>query len=70
MARRFLTHLDMSGNQILNASFEKLTTANEPTTGLFEGRIYYNTNLDLLKVYDGTQWIAVGAITDVQGDNQ
>jgi hypothetical protein len=67
MARRFLTHLDMSGNQILNASFEKLTTANEPTTGLFEGRIYYNTDLDLLKVYDGTQWIAVGAITDVQG---
>ncbi|MFY9237489.1 MAG: hypothetical protein WAO78_01175 [Roseovarius sp.] len=67
MARRFLTHLDMNGNQILNASFEKLTTANEPTTGLFEGRIYYNTDLDILKVYDGTQWVAVGAITNVEG---
>ena len=57
----------MNGNQILNASFEKLTTANEPTTGLFEGRIYYNTDLDILKVYDGTQWVAVGAITNVEG---
>jgi hypothetical protein len=65
MARKFLTHLDMQGNQILNAAFEKLAT--DPTTGNFEGRIYYNTADDLLKVYDGTAWISVGAITDING---
>jgi hypothetical protein len=68
MARRFLTHLDMAGNQILNASFEKLTTTNEPTTGLFDGRIYYNTTDEVLKVYTATDgWLPVGAITDIQG---
>jgi hypothetical protein len=65
MAKRFLTHLDIAGNQILNAAFEKL--ANDPTTGNFEGRIYYNTADDLLKVHDGTNWKTVGAIVSVQG---
>lgn len=65
MAKRFLTHLDLSGNQLLNATFEKL--ASDPNTGNFEGRIYYNTTDDILKVYDGTAWIGVGAIRDVQG---
>lgn len=65
MAKRFLTHLDMSQNQILNASFEKLSA--DPTTDNFEGRIYYNTTDDLLRVYDGTAWASVGAITDIQG---
>jgi hypothetical protein len=70
MAKRFLTHLDMSGNQILNAvlttsGFERLSS--DPTTGNFEGRVYYNTSSDLLKVYNGTAWISVGAITSIQG---
>lgn len=70
MAKRFLTHLDMSGNQILNAvlttsGFERLSS--DPTTGNFEGRVYYNTASDLLKVYNGTAWISVGAITNIQG---
>lgn len=68
MAKRFLTHLDMSQNQILNAAFEKLSS--DPTTGNFEGRIYYNTVSGLLKIYDGTQWITAGAITDVQGTSE
>jgi len=65
MAKRFLTHIDLQGNQLLNAAFEKLTT--DPTTGNFEGRIYYNTTDDTLKLYDGTNWIPVGAITDING---
>lgn len=65
MARKFLTHLDMAGNQILNAAFEKLTT--DPTTGNFEGRLYYNTTDDVVKVHDGTQWLPVGAITAING---
>jgi hypothetical protein len=65
MAKRFLTDINLAGNQLINATFEKLSA--DPTTGNFEGRIYYNTALDILKLYDGTAWIAVGAITDIQG---
>lgn len=66
MARKFLTHLDMAGNQILNAALQRLTT--DPTTGNFEGRLYYNTTDEVVKVYTTTDgWLAVGAITDIQG---
>lgn len=65
MARTFLTNLDMSGNQLLNATFEKLATA--PTTGNFEGRMYYNTSDDLIYVHDGSEWSPVGSVTDIQG---
>lgn len=65
MAKRFLTHVDLTGNQLLNAAFEKL--GSDPLSGNFEGRIYYNTASALLKVFDGVEWVAVGAITDVVG---
>ena len=65
MAKKFLTDINLAGNQLINATFEKLSA--DPATGNFEGRIYYNTALDILKLYDGTAWIAVGAITDIQG---
>ena len=65
MARKFLTHLDMQGNQILNAAFEKLAT--DPTTGNFEGRLYYNTVDDVLKFHDGIAWQAVGEVISIQG---
>jgi hypothetical protein len=65
MAKRFLTDINLAGNQLINATFEKLTA--DPITGNFEGRLYYNTASDILKLYDGTSWIAVGAITNVQG---
>lgn len=65
MARTFLTNLDMSGNQLLNATFEKLAEA--PTTGNFEGRMYYNTADDLIYVHDGSDWTPVGSVTDIQG---
>jgi hypothetical protein len=65
MARKFLTNLDMSGNQLLNATFEKLAEA--PTTGNFEGRMYYNTSDDLIYVNNGSGWTAVGSVTSIQG---
>jgi hypothetical protein len=65
MAKRFLTHLDLAGNQILNAAFEKLAT--DPTTGNFEGRIYYNTAGDVLKFYDGTAWQTIGDQISIEG---
>jgi len=68
MAKRFLTDINLTGNQLQNATlvgttFEKLSA--DPITNLFEGRVYYNTVDDGLKVYDGTVWKSVGAITDV-----
>jgi hypothetical protein len=68
MARKFLTHLDIQGNQILNAAFEKL--AADPTTGNFEGRIYYNTVSDALKFYDGTAWQTVGDQISIEGTSE
>ena len=65
MAKRFLTNLDLSGNQLLNATFEKL--GEDPTTGNFEGRMYYNTATDTIRIYDGAQWLPVGSVTDIQG---
>jgi hypothetical protein len=65
MAKRFLTHIDLAGNQILNAAFEKL--AADPTTGNFEGRVYYNTASDELRFYDGTTWQVVGDKIAIQG---
>jgi len=65
MARKFLTNIDMSGNQLLNATFEKLAEA--PSTGNFEGRMYYNTSDDLIYVYKGSSWSAVGGVTDIIG---
>ena len=54
MAKRFLTNLDLSGNQLLNATFEKL--GEDPTTGNFEGRMYYNSTYDIIRYYTGTSW--------------
>lgn len=65
MAKRFLTHVDLVGNQILNAAFEKLAT--DPTSGNFEGRIYYNTASDALKFFDGTAWQTVGDQISIEG---
>jgi hypothetical protein len=69
MAKRFLTHLDLSGNQLLNATFEKL--AADPTTGNFEGRMYYNTADEVVRLYDGENWVGLGAIKGIEGtENQ
>jgi hypothetical protein len=65
MAKRFLTHLDLSGNQLLNATFEKLSA--DPTTGNFEGRMYYNTADEVVRLYDGENWVGLGAIKSIQG---
>jgi hypothetical protein len=54
MATKFLTNIDLNQNQIVNATFEVLGTA--PSTGLFEGRMYYNSTTDSLEVYSGSAW--------------
>ncbi|MFM9028068.1 MAG: hypothetical protein ACKOQ6_08725 [Bacteroidota bacterium] len=49
MAQKFVTHLDLNQNQILNGRFEQLSS--DPTTNLFIGRLYFNTTEGVIKVY-------------------
>lgn len=67
MAKRFLTDINLAGNQLINASFEQRTADPAPSAADFEGRMYYNTTTNTVRIYDGTSWIAVGAITAVNG---
>lgn len=54
MATKFVTNLDLNSNQILNGTFEVLTS--DPTSNLFEGRMYYNSTYDIIRYYTGGQW--------------
>mgnify|MGYP006283938579 CR=1 FL=1 len=65
MARRFLTNLDLVTNELQNAVIQNLAT--DPTTGNKDGRIYYNTTTDKLRVYANSTWQNIGDIYDVQG---
>lgn len=51
---KFLTNIQMNGNQIQGVLLEVLGTA--PSTLLSEGRIYYNSTDKKIYIYDGTQF--------------
>lgn len=60
MARKFLTPINLNKLELQNAAFQNLGVPPEsPSTGQF----YYDTNSNpkQLKVYDGSQWVSVGA---------
>jgi len=68
MAQKFLTNIDLNRNQLINASFEVLGT--DPSTDLFDGRMYFNSADGVIKIYDSTAaaWRKVVAgIGDVAG---
>lgn len=54
MATKFLTNIDLNQNQLIKSTFEKLST--DPSSGLFEGWVYYNTTTHTLRIYDGGAW--------------
>lgn len=54
MAQKFLTNIDLNQNQLINATFEALAT--NPSTGNFEGRMYFNTATFSLMVYANAAW--------------
>lgn len=54
MAQKFLTNIDLNGNQLLKGTFQKVAT--DPESNLFEGWTVYNTAEDCIKYYDGSTW--------------
>ena len=61
MAQKFLTNIDLNQNQILKATFEVLAT--NPSTNLFDGRMYFDSAEGVIKIYDAsaTAWRKVVA---------
>ncbi len=69
MAQKFVTNLNLNQNQLLNATFEVLSS--DPNSDNFEGRLIYNSTEDTIKVYTGSAWrkmlhgiVAGGSYTD------
>lgn len=56
---KFLTSIDLSKNELLNARIQNLTT--DPANAV-AGQVYFNTSDKKLKVYNGTKWENAGVI--------
>jgi hypothetical protein len=65
MARKFLTSIDLNTSELQNAVIQNL--ASDPTSGNKDGRIYFNTETEKIRIYIGESWMDVGAIVDVEG---
>ena len=64
MALQYLTDINLGKNELQNAVVQRLGT--DPSSGLTEGWIIYNTADHELKVYNGSAWVNVGGdITQV-----
>lgn len=59
MARKFLTNIDLNLSELQNAVVQNL--AADPTSGNKDGRIYYNTVADEMRVYANGAWQAIGS---------
>jgi hypothetical protein len=59
MARKFLTNIDLNLSELQNAVIQNL--ASDPTSGNTDGRIYYNSVADELRVYADGVWTPVGS---------
>lgn len=64
MAKKFLTDIDLSQNELLNAVMQNLTTAPQNPK---MGQLYYNTTDKIMYQWDGTEWKPVGNIY-IQGN--
>ena len=67
MAKKFLTNLDLTKNQIVNVALHNLASA--PGTPV-QGQVYFNTTDKKIYYWDSAAWIDIsGDIRDVIGGN-
>lgn len=68
MAINFVTHINLSKNELQNAVVQNLTSA---PTSPSEGQIYWNSTANTLNIYNGSAWVnlAEGDITAVVAGN-
>ena len=66
MAKNFLVDLNLNQNEIQNGVIQNL--ASDPVEGL-KGQIYFNTAVNKLRVYNGSEWVnlekGTGTVTSV-----
>lgn len=63
---KFLTSVDLTKNQLLNAAIQNLGTA--PSSPAL-GQIYYNTADNKLYVYNGSSWLDATSATRLKGSS-
>ena len=59
MAINFLNNVDLNQNQLIKAAIESQANNTAAGTGV-EGQLYFDTTLDVLKVWAGGAWTSVG----------
>lgn len=59
MAINFLNNVDLNQNQLIKAAIESQANNTAAGTGV-EGQLYFDTTLDVLKVWAGGTWTSVG----------
>lgn len=67
MSKKYLTHIDLSKNELQNAVIQRLSSAPSSPT---EGQIYYDTTLHQFGVRNNSAWVylgSAGAVTSVFG---
>ena len=58
MALKYLSNIDLNGNQLLGGSIEPRSSA--PSDHLVAGRVYFDTSENVLYSHTGSAWVQVG----------
>ena len=61
MAVKFLNNIDLTQNELQNAAIQNLGSA--PVAPV-SGQIYFDTNLDKLRVWSGSAWLTMQMVLE------